>query len=206
MDGTGKTTQIEMIYNYLKSKGEKVIKLREPGSTKFGEQLRKILEDKETNNMTPESIAMMFAIARNELIQEELIPSIKKGYIVLLDRFVQSSIAYNGNCECKDIEFIETINKNAFKFINEYDVTSVILLFDPIECINRKKDQKELDRCETNLTDKLYQEKVKEGYTYIVNNGSKEYENLNTLTIMTSGSKEQIFEIIKKHILETTIL
>lgn len=95
IEGSGKTTQISLLENYLIKNKKKVLKLREPGGTVFGEKLRKAILESDTE-ISPIAEAMLFASSRAQLLKEKILPFTKKKGFVLIDRFIDSSIAYQG--------------------------------------------------------------------------------------------------------------
>lgn len=95
IEGSGKSTQIDLLEKTLQDKGQTVLKLREPGGTLFGEALRKaILESSE--KLDPIAEAMLFAASRAQLLKEKILPALEKNQVVIVDRYVDSSIAYQG--------------------------------------------------------------------------------------------------------------
>lgn len=96
MDGAGKTTQIRYLRDYLERKGYTVVFTREPGGTPIGEQIRKILLDPSNTGMSEITEAMLYAAARAEHVRDLILPSLRQGSIVISDRFLDSSIAYQG--------------------------------------------------------------------------------------------------------------
>lgn len=93
-DGSGKTTQTQRLVEILQDQGFKVIKVREPGITTVGEKIRDILLN---NTMEPLTELMLFTAARVELIKQVILPYIETGYIVVCDRFTDSTYAYQGS-------------------------------------------------------------------------------------------------------------
>ncbi len=110
IEGSGKTTQIELLYNHLKQKGYDVIKTREPGGTAFGEALRKIFLH-ESLNVLPLSELLIFMAMRAQHVEELILPALKNGKVVLCDRFVDASYAYQGYGRGIDLGIIETLNR-----------------------------------------------------------------------------------------------
>lgn len=95
IEGSGKSTQIDLLESTLKKLGKEVVKLREPGGTPFGEALRKaILESAE--KLDPVAEAMLFASSRAQLLKEKILPALQKNQVVIVDRYLDSSIAYQG--------------------------------------------------------------------------------------------------------------
>jgi dTMP kinase len=95
-DGSGKTLQIHLLEEFLTAKGYKVFCGREPGDTFIGEQIRQVLMDHQNKNMHPRTETLLFCAARAQLVQEVLKPHLERGDIVLLDRYADSTMAYQG--------------------------------------------------------------------------------------------------------------
>lgn len=95
-EGSGKSTQIKLLEDYLKDKDLKVLVLREPGSTKFSEDLRDILLDKRNGFLSEKTELLLYLAARAQLVKEKIIPALKEKKIVLCDRFQDSTIVYQG--------------------------------------------------------------------------------------------------------------
>ncbi|MFH1678631.1 MAG: dTMP kinase [Candidatus Omnitrophota bacterium] len=95
-EGSGKSTQARLLAQYLKSRGHKTIFLREPGGTRLSEKIRRILLDKSNQEISPVSEMLLYMAARAQLIQEVIKPAKDKGEIVICDRFLDSTIAYQG--------------------------------------------------------------------------------------------------------------
>ena len=95
-DGSGKSTQINNIKEFFKKRGMEVIFTREPGGTLIGERIREILLDKTHTEMDPMTEAMLYAAARAQHVAQVIKPALNDGKVVVCDRFVDSSIAYQG--------------------------------------------------------------------------------------------------------------
>lgn len=95
-DGSGKSTQIEAIKNFLEKKGETIIITREPGGTQISEKIRRLLLDRENNEMDPMAEALLYAAARAQHVSQVIRPALENGIHVICDRFIDSSIAYQG--------------------------------------------------------------------------------------------------------------
>ena len=95
-DGSGKSTQVENIVKYFEDKGRTVVRTREPGGTPISEKLREILLDPENSEMSAVTEMMIYAAARAQHVSEKIRPAIEHGEIVVCDRFMDSSIAYQG--------------------------------------------------------------------------------------------------------------
>ena len=159
-DGSGKSTQIALLKEYLEKEGYDVIITREPGGTKISENIREVILNPEYKEMSSVTEMLLYASARAQLIAEVIGPAIDSGKAVISDRFVDSSLVYQGMARGLGVEKVYEINKTA---IGDYmpDVTFMLDL--PAEVgISRKKDQKELDRMEQESLD--FHRSVAEGY------------------------------------------
>jgi len=96
LDGSGKTTQIELLKNYLKSKGFDVVTTIEPGGTEIGGKIRNILLDKGNLDMSHKAETFLFLASRAELVSKVIAPALREGKIVICDRFFDSSVVYQG--------------------------------------------------------------------------------------------------------------
>ena len=106
-EGCGKSTQSMLLYRYLKGRGFKVVYLREPGGTKVSEKLRKILLDPKNDSLTPMAEMLFYMAARAQVVSEIIKPALKKGNIIICDRFMDSTIAYQGYGLRIDIKLIK---------------------------------------------------------------------------------------------------
>lgn len=95
-DGSGKSTQIEAIKNFLEKRGEKIVITREPGGTSISEKIRELLLDRENSEMDPMAEALLYAAARAQHVAQVIRPALEEGTHVICDRFIDSSIAYQG--------------------------------------------------------------------------------------------------------------
>lgn len=95
-EGSGKSTQSKLLYDYLKSRGFKVVYLREPGGTAIGEKIRRILLDWRHDSMSAECETLLYMACRAQIVRQIIVPALEKGKIVVCDRFLDSTIAYQG--------------------------------------------------------------------------------------------------------------
>jgi dTMP kinase len=108
-EGSGKSTQAKLLYIYLKRKGYKVVYLREPGGTKISEKIRKILLDAHNRSILPLSETLLYMVARAQIVKEVIIPALKAGAIIICDRFLDSTLAYQGYGLGVDLKFIKYV-------------------------------------------------------------------------------------------------
>ena len=159
-DGAGKSTQIELLKKYLEDRGKDVLVTREPGGTPISEKIRDIILDRENSEMSSITEALLYASSRAQHVSEKIKPALAEGKIVICDRFVDSSIAYQSVARGLSTKLIEDINKYAVDGLTP-DIT---LYFDisPDEGIKRKKNMHTLDRMENEKRD--FHLRVYEGY------------------------------------------
>jgi dTMP kinase len=117
-DGSGKSTQVKLLAVYLIRRGYRVCVVREPGSTAIGEKIRRILLDTKHKQMTPATELFLYMASRAQLVAEIIKPALKQGKIVIADRFLSSSIAYQGyggNLDCNSIKQMGKIATGGLK-------------------------------------------------------------------------------------------
>lgn len=127
IDGSGKSTQIRYLADYLESLGYEVLLLREPGGTRIGEAIRAILLDPEHEQMTPEAELFLFEAARSQLVREVIRPALERGVWVISDRFHDSSVAYQGYGRGLPIDTVHALNRLAIG-TTQPDLTIVLEL------------------------------------------------------------------------------
>ncbi|MDD5098031.1 MAG: dTMP kinase [Candidatus Omnitrophica bacterium] len=156
-EGCGKSTQSRLLAQYLRSKGKRVVYLREPGGVKASEEIRRLLLNPH-NKISPAAETLLYMAARAELVSEIIKPALAKGKIVICDRFLDSTIAYQGYGLGINIPMIKAIGKFATLGIKP-DLT--IFLDLPVEKgLKHRKNQE--DRIE--LRSLQYHRKVRRGY------------------------------------------
>ena len=154
----GKSTQSKLLYEYLLQKGCKAVFLREPGGTKVSEDIRQILLDNRNKSITSETELLLYMASRSQTVNEVIKPALELGKIVVCDRFLDSTIVYQGYGLGMDIKFIKSLGKFVTSGIKP-DLT--ILLDLPLErALNGICREK--DRIENRSFD--YHRKVKNGY------------------------------------------
>ena len=159
-DGSGKSTQLKLLMDYLGTKNCDVVFTREPGGTEISEKIRDVILDINNKERTEMTEALLYAAARAQHVQQKIIPAINEGKVVICDRFVDSSIAYQGAARGLGTDNIMQINSFALNGI----MPDLTLFFDlpPEKGILRKKNEKELDRLESEKLD--FHVNVYEGY------------------------------------------
>jgi dTMP kinase len=111
IDGSGKTTQVELLRAELERRGSEVVAVREPGGTELGEGIRRLVLH--GVDMTPWAEAALYAAARAELVAEVIAPALERGAAVLCDRYIDSSLAYQGTARGLGLDPVLELNLNA---------------------------------------------------------------------------------------------
>ena len=112
LDGCGKTTQAAMLADALELEGREVVRVREPGGTPTGERIRKLLLDPAAS-IGPAAEALLYAAARAQLVEDVIAPALARGSVVIADRFIDSSLAYQGVARGLGLERILSVNQLA---------------------------------------------------------------------------------------------
>ena len=125
-EGSGKTTAVEAAVKALEEKGYQIVRTREPGGTPIAEQIRNVILDKANTNMDPRTEALLYAASRRQHLVEKVWPALKEGKIVICDRYLDSSLAYQGGARGLGVENILNVNL----FATENTFPDLTLLFD----------------------------------------------------------------------------
>ena len=125
-EGSGKTTAVEAAVKALEEKGYQIVRTREPGGTPIAEQIRNVILDKANTNMDPRTEALLYAASRRQHLVEKVWPALKEGKIVICDRYLDSSLAYQGGARGLGVENILNVNL----FATENTWPDLTLLFD----------------------------------------------------------------------------
>ena len=165
-EGAGKTTVIAEIYKRLEQEGNKVTLTREPGGIRISEKIREIIHDNEHQEMDGMTEALLYAAARRQHLVERIIPSINEGKIVLCDRFIDSSLAYQGYARGLGMEEVMTINSFA---IGE-TMPDVTIFFDisPEEGLKRISNSGEREQNRLDNETLQFHQKVYKGYELLL--------------------------------------
>ena len=124
-EGSGKSTQLRLLSEYLDKTGTPYILTREPGGSPIAEQIRKIILDGKNTDMCDECEAQLYAAARIQHLKDRVIPALESGKLVICDRYVDSSLAYQGAARGLGTDYIESINSLA---INKYPPDLTVFL------------------------------------------------------------------------------
>lgn len=164
-DGSGKSTIIKKVYDYLIENNYDVIKTREPGGSPIAEKIRNLILDTENTEMGYRTEALLYAASRAQHVEETILPALNENKIVLCDRFLISSLAYQGVGRDLGIENVRKINEFAINGV----FPDFVLFFDvdPITTLKRKSSLDTADRLEKEGNN--FHERVYNGYKEILN-------------------------------------
>ena len=164
-DGSGKSTIIQKVYDYLIENDYEVIKTREPGGSPIAEKIRDLILDTENTKMGYRTEALLYAASRAQHVEETILPALNENKIVLCDRFLISSLAYQGVGRDLGIENVRKINEFAINGV----FPDFVLFFDvdPITTLKRKSSLDTADRLEKEGNN--FHERVYNGYKEILN-------------------------------------
>ena len=187
-DGSGKSTITRLLSEYLKEKGQDVVTTRETGGTKISEDIRTIILDSKNTSMSNVTEALLYAASRAQHVSQKIAPAIEEGKIIICDRFVLSSLVYQGIGRGLGVDKIKAINDFAIQGVEP----DLILFFDisPEIALKRKTRRNQGDRLEREKLD--FHQKVYEGYLSLI----EIYEG-KIKVIDATKTKENTFEQVR---------
>ncbi len=160
-EGSGKSTHSRLLCEFLKKQGLKVLHTREPGGTVVSEKIRKVLLDPRNKGMDVVCELLLYMAARAQIVREKILPALRKGKIVICDRFMDATMAYQGYAGGLDVRLIKDIGRLTTNGIKP-DIT-FILDIDAKKGLSRSTGNK--DRMEKKSLS--YHKKVRKGYLSI---------------------------------------
>jgi dTMP kinase len=163
-EGSGKTSHIPYLVEYLREKGYTVFPTREPGGTSIGEQIREVIHDLKNVEMHPRAETLLYQAARAQIVEQVIKPRLTAGEIVLSDRYYDSTIAYQGYGHQQDLEQVRALVKYATGGLTP-DLT-VLLDVDVEEGLKRKKKENEWNRLDAYTVE--FHQRVRVGYAEMV--------------------------------------
>ena len=187
IDGSGKTTQAALLAEWAAGQGHEVVALREPGGTPLGERIRELLLD--GPEMTPWAEAALFAAARAELAERVIRPALLRGAWVICDRYVDSSLAYQGSARGLGIDAVRELNAAVTGGL--VPDQTFVLLVDPEIALARRGDRP--DRIERE--DGEFVRRVDRGYRELVASSPERY-------VVLDGAQppDELAERVRRHL------
>ena len=196
-DGCGKSTQLKMLSKYLTENNIPHVFTREPGGGKISEQIREILLNGKNSEMTDECEALLYAASRVQHLQDVVEPALKEGKLVICDRYVDSSIAYQAYGRNLGVEFISKIN--AYALENYLPNVTVFIDLSPKAAFLRKHGADENDRLEQ--AGMAFHERVYEGYLALAKDNPNRVARVDG-----AGTPEEIFKEVVRILKERECL
>lgn len=196
-DGCGKTTVLNRVSEILKEKGIPFLLTREPGGSKIAEEIRNIILDKKNTEMDPRCEALLYAASRRQHLVEVVLPALKKGMLVLSDRYLDSSLAYQGYA--RNIGMEEVYSINLFAIDGQLPDLTFFLDLPPEEGLARIQKNKDREVNRLDLEKENFHKKVYEGYRILLENYPERIVPIDAHKTVEEES-QQIVSIILKRI------
>ncbi|HDQ99534.1 MAG TPA: dTMP kinase [candidate division WOR-3 bacterium] len=168
VEGSGKSTQVERLAVHLRGLGLSVLVSREPGGTDIGERIRAVLLDPDAAAMDGRTELFLYLASRNQHVREKLMPALRAGTVIILDRFSESSLAYQGGGRELGERVVSRLNKLATAGLRP-DLTILVDL--PVEVGRRRKEGSRLDRLERERVE--FHQRVRDSYIRLARRAPK---------------------------------
>ncbi len=192
-EGSGKSSQLPALAEFLRAQGHNVICTREPGGTKIGDQIREVLVRMDNVELHPRTEILLFLSARAQLVEELVLPSLADGKIVICDRYGDSTLAYQGYGHGLDLEKLRMMLEFATDGLKP-DLT-ILLDVDVLVGLKRKKAKDEWNRLDA--YEISFHERVREGYHRLAEQDKKRWR-----IVDASQSPEIVQEQIRQLVIE----
>ena len=193
-EGSGKSTHSRLLCEFLKKQGLKILHTREPGGTVVSEKIRKVLLDPKNKGMDVVCELLLYMAARAQIVREKILPALRKGKIVLCDRFMDATLAYQGYAGGLDIKLIKSIGSLVTDGLKP-DIT-FILDIDAKKGLLRSTGSK--DRMEKKSLS--YHKKVRKGYLNIAKKEPRRVKVVSALGEIAE-TQEKIRRIVLRHVI-----
>ena len=195
-EGSGKTTAVKSAVEQLEKLGYQIVQTREPGGTPIAEQIRNVILDKGNTAMDPRTEALLYAASRRQHLVEKVWPAIKEGKIVICDRYLDSSLAYQGGARELGIDNILNVNS----FATEGTFPDLTLLFDidpkiGLERIN-KNSNREVNRLDLEKLD--FHNKVRQTFLKLAERFPERYVIIDASKTQEEVAKDTLNAILKR--------
>lgn len=192
-EGSGKSSQLPLLAEFLRARGHDVICTREPGGTKIGDQIREVLVRMDNVELHPRTEILLFLSARAQLVEELVLPSLADGKIVICDRYGDSTLAYQGYGHGLDLEKLRMMLQFATNGLKP-DLT-ILLDVDVMVGLKRKKAKDEWNRLDA--YEISFHERVREGYHQLAAQDPKRWR-----IVDASQSAELVQENIRQIVID----
>lgn len=168
IDGSGKTTQLRLLHEYLRHRGIDTVVAREPGGTEVGEAIRQILLHSGTQDLKPLSELLLYYASRHQNLCQNILPALERGQWVLCDRYADASLAYQGYGRGLDLNFIEQLNQAVIG--QRLPNLTLLIDLDPATALARARQRNQERAVDEGRFEKealSFFERVREGYLTI---------------------------------------
>ncbi len=185
IDFCGKSTQIALLVEKLKSRGLTVLVVREPGGTAISEKIRQILLDKSHAEMHPRTEILLYSAARSQLVHQAILPALEAGHYVIADRYYDSTTAYQGYGRNLDIEMVQKLNEFATSNLKPY--RTFFIDISPEEAERRRIEKQKLEKDRMESEDIEFYRRIRNGFLsiskkepqrFIIINGERSIEEI----------------------------
>jgi len=194
VEGAGKTTILQDIHGKLESLGYDVVSTREPGGIEIAEQIRHVILNTNNTKMEERTEALLYAAARRQHLVEKVIPALEQGKVILCDRFIDSSLAYQGYARGLGMDEVFAINQFAIKD----QMPNLTILFDlePKKGLSRIASNKDRERNRLDLETISFHERVYKGYQILLDKFPNRIQSVNADQPLEQVGKEVLNKIL----------
>lgn len=196
-EGSGKSTVMKDVATRLTKEGYKLVLTREPGGTPIAEEIRNVILDKDNTKMDPRTEALLYAASRRQHLVEKIWPALERGEIVLCDRYLDSSLAYQGGARGLGVDEVLSINM----FATEGEYPDLTLLFDlePEEGLKRIEKNKGREVNRLDLEKLEFHKKVRDNFHALAKKYSTRYVVIDASKPLNEV-EDEVYKIIKETI------
>ena len=196
-EGSGKSTVMKDVATRLTKEGYKLVLTREPGGTPIAEEIRNVILDKDNTKMDPRAEALLYAASRRQHLVEKIWPALERGEIVLCDRYLNSSLAYQGGARGLGVDEVLSINM----FATEGEYPDLTLLFDlePEEGLKRIEKNKGREVNRLDLEKLEFHKKVRDNFHALAKKYSTRYVIIDASKSLNEV-EDEVYKIIKETI------
>ena len=196
-EGSGKSTVMKDVAARLTKEGYKLVLTREPGGTPIAEEIRNVILDKDNTKMDPRTEALLYAASRRQHLVEKIWPALERGEIVLCDRYLDSSLAYQGGARGLGVDKVLSINM----FATEGEYPDLTLLFDlePEEGLKRIEKNKGREVNRLDLEKLEFHKKVRDNFHALAKKYSTRYVIIDASKSLNEV-EDEVYKIIKETI------
>lgn len=195
-EGSGKTTVLDFVYKELSALGYSVLVTREPGGIPIAEEIREVILDPNNIKMEERTEALLYAAARRQHLVEVINPALERGEVVLCDRFIDSSLVYQGHA--RGIGMNEVMEINRFAIGDVFPELTLFFDVEPELGLARIEKNKERERNRLDLEEMTFHHKVYEGYQLLLNKYPKRIKRINANKTIKEVTNETIEKILIK--------